>query len=131
MVKAAKKVVQGKTVRQLTDHGRVYISATFNNTLITITDDRGKTLYWGTSGASGFKGARKATPFAATTAAEGVAKKALADGMKTVDVYVKGPGIGRDAALRGIKGAGLSISMIADMTPIPHNGPRAKKKRRV
>lgn len=120
-----------KVTRAIGDHGRVYINATFNNTLVTITDESGNTLYWGSAGGSGFKGARKATPFAATSAVEQAAKKALVSGIKTVDVYVKGPGVGRDAALRGLKNAGLAISMIADVTPIPHNGPRAKKKRRV
>lgn len=129
MVKEAKKKI--KAVKVTGDHGRVYINATFNNTLVTITDDGGNTVFWGSSGAAGFKGARKATPFAATTAVDAAAKKALASGMKTVDVYIKGPGVGRDAALRGLKSAGLSISMIADVTPMPHNGPRAKKKRRV
>lgn len=129
MVKEVKK--KTKTTKVVGNHGKVYIKATFNNTLVTITDDSGKTLFWGSAGAAGFKGARKSTPFAATTAVEVAAKKALAAGVKTVDVYVKGPGVGRDAALRGIKSAGLAISMIADVTPIPHNGPRAKKKRRV
>lgn len=129
MIKEKKK--KTTAVRIVGEHGRVYISATFNNTLVTITDDIGKTLFWGSSGASGFKGARKATPFAATTAVEKVARRALGDGIKTVDVYIKGPGVGRDAALRALKSAGLSISMIADITPIPHNGPRLKKKRRV
>jgi small subunit ribosomal protein S11 len=86
---------------------------------------------WSSAGASGFKGARKSTPFAATTAMENAAKKALAKGVRSVEVYVKGPGAGRDAALRAIKSAGLSISLIADITPIPHNGPRAEKKRRI
>lgn len=129
MAKETKKTTQKQKING--DHGRVYINATFNNTLVTITDDIGNTLYWGSSGAAGFKGARKSTPFAATTAVEGIAKKAMVSGIKTVDVFVKGPGVGRDAALRGLKGAGLSISMIADITPIPHNGPRMKKKRRV
>jgi small subunit ribosomal protein S11 len=119
---------QQKTVKE---HGRVYVNATFNNTLVTITDEIGNALFWGASGASGFKGARKSTPFAASSAMETVAKKALTAGMKSVDVYIKGPGVGRDATLRAIKGAGLAISMIADITPIPHNGPRAKKKRRI
>lgn len=114
-----------------TDKGRVYVSATFNNTLVTITNDKGEVVAWSSAGASGFKGTRKSTPFAATTAMENVAKKALDKGIKTVDVYIKGPGSGRDAALRGIKSAGLSISLIADVTPIPHNGPRAEKKRRI
>jgi small subunit ribosomal protein S11 len=109
----------------------VYISATFNNTLVTITNEKGDTVAWSSAGASGFKGTRKSTPFAATTAAEAVARKAIDAGIKTVEIYVKGPGSGRDAALRAIKSAGLSISLIADITPMPHNGPRAQKKRRV
>ena len=129
MAKEIKKKV--KTTKASGDHGRVYVTATFNNTLVTITDDLGNTLFWGGAGAAGFKGARKATPFAATSAVEGVAKKAKERGIRTVDVYIKGPGVGRDAALRGLKSAGLTISMIADVTPMPHNGPRAKKKRRV
>lgn len=113
------------------EKGRVYISATFNNTLVTITDDSGKTLLWGSAGASGFKGTRKSTPYAGTTAVEAVIKKAKDQfGLKDFQIYVKGPGPGRDAALRAVKGAGVNISMIADITPIPHNGPRPKKKRR-
>lgn len=126
-VKTSKK----KSTLKVSANGKVYISATFNNTLVTITNDKGDTVAWSSAGASGFKGTRKSTPFAATTAVEGVAKKALDAGIKTVEVFVKGPGAGRDAALRAIKSAGLSISMIADLTPMPHNGPRAEKKRRV
>jgi small subunit ribosomal protein S11 len=114
------------------ENGKVFISASFNNTLVTVTDESGKTLAWGSSGASGFKGTRKSTPFAATTAVEKVLKKAKEEnGIKEVEIYVKGPGAGRDAALRAIRSAGVKISLIADMTPIPHNGPRPKKKRRV
>lgn len=111
--------------------GRVYILATFNNTLVTITDSVGNTLFLGSSGACGFKGARKSTPFAATTAAEMVAKKASMLGLSEVEVYIKGPGGGRDAALRALRNAGLTITLIADVTPMPHNGVRAKKKRRM
>ena len=111
--------------------GKVFVTSTFNNTLITITNDKGDTVSWSSSGASGFKGTRKSTPYAATVAAETAARKALESGIKSVEVYVKGPGSGRDSTLRAIKTVGLSISMIADVTPIPHNGPRAKKKRRV
>lgn len=112
--------------------GRVYVTATFNNTLVTLTDNQGNTLAWGSSGASGFKGARKATPFAGITAVEGVAQKARSNyNMEQVEVYIKGPGPGRDAAIRALKNAGMNITMIADVTPIPHNGPRAKKRRRV
>ena len=99
--------------------------------LITITNDKGEAIGWSSAGSSGFKGTRKSTPFAATSAAENVSKKAVGKGLKTVEVYVKGPGAGRDSALRAIKSGGLSISLIADITPIPHNGPRAKKKRRI
>lgn len=114
------------------EKGRVYITSTFNNTLISITDDVGNTLAWGSSGSVGFKGTRKSTPFAATTAVDQVAKKAIAShNLRSVDVYIKGPGAGRDAALRALKSAGLNITMIADVTPIPHNGVRPKKKRRV
>ncbi|MEK7160022.1 MAG: 30S ribosomal protein S11 [Patescibacteria group bacterium] len=132
----AKKTVTAKakvkkTSLKISERGRVYISATFNNTLVTFTNDKGDTVLWSSAGAAGFKGARKSTPFAATTAVENAAKKVLEKGVKSVDVYVKGPGAGRDAALRAIKSAGLSISLIADVTPIPHNGPRASKKRRI
>jgi len=114
------------------EKGRVYITSTFNNTLVTITDEKGNTLGWGSSGSVGFKGTRKSTPFAATTAVDQVAKKVITNyGLKSVDVYIKGPGVGRDAALRALKSAGLIITMIADVTPIPHNGVRPKKKRRV
>ncbi len=125
------KTAKKKSNLKVSNNGKVFISATFNNTLVTITNDKGDTVAWSSAGASGFKGTRKSTPFAATTAVEGVAKKAVDSGIKTVEVFVKGPGAGRDAALRAIKAAGLSISMIADVTPMPHNGPRAQKKRRV
>lgn len=111
--------------------GRAYITSTFNNTLITITNDKGDPIGWSSAGSAGFKGTRKSTPFAATSAMEIVVKKAVEKGLKTVEVYVKGPGAGRDSALRAIKSGGLSISLIADITPVPHNGPRAKKKRRI
>jgi len=111
--------------------GRVFITSTFNNTLVTITNAKGDVVAWGSSGSAGFKGTRKSTPYAASSAAEVAVKKAVEKGLKTVDVYVKGPGAGRDAALRAIKNGGLSILSIADITPIPHNGARAKKKRRI
>lgn len=118
--------------KKIIEKGRIYIAATFNNTLITITDDRGNTLGWGSAGAVGFKGTRKSTPFAATTVVDQVVKKVVANfGMRSVEVYIKGPGVGRDAALRALRNAGLTISMIADVTPMPHNGARPKKKRRV
>jgi small subunit ribosomal protein S11 len=119
-------------VKKEIEKGKIYISASFNNTLVTVTDLDGRTLVWGTSGSVGFKGTRKATPFAATTAVEKVLNKAKEDhNLKELEVYVKGPGVGRDAALRAIRSAGLKISLIADITPLPHNGPRPKKKRRV
>lgn len=118
-------------VKKTVEKGKVYVTATFNNTVVTITDSTGNTLCWGSGGGVGFKGARKATPFAATTAVEATAKKAAAFGLKEVQVFIKGPGAGRDAALRALKSAGLVITLIADVTPIPHNGVRAKKKRRV
>lgn len=112
--------------------GKIYIHASFNNTLVTVTGENGETLAWGSSGASGFKGTRRATPYAATTSVEKVLAKAKSDfGLKEVEVYIKGPGPGRDAALRAIRAAGVGISLIADVTPVPHNGPRPKKKRRV
>ncbi len=121
MPKKAKKITRG----------RLYITATFNNTLITVTDSSGNTIYWGTTGTAGFKGSRKSTPFAATTAVERVIERAQDFGLEEVEVYIKGPGPGRDAALRVLRGAGLKISLIADVTPIAHNGPRSKKRRRV
>lgn len=120
-----------KKQQKLVTSGRIYITATFNNTLITITDSSGNTIGWGSAGASGFKGARKSTPYAATSATEQVIRKAKERGLREVAVYIKGPGAGRDASLRAIRAAGLSISLIADVTPIPHNGCRPKKKRRV
>ena len=129
----AKKVTVKKknTAPKNLTSGRVYVTATFNNTLVTLTDPAGNTLAWGSSGASGFKGARKATPFAAITAVEKVAQAAKGYGVNQVEVFIKGPGSGRDAAIRALKNAGMNITMIADVTPVPHNGPRAKKKRRV
>lgn len=120
-----------KKQKRVVEKGKVFITATFNNTLVTVTDMDGNTLCWGSSGMAGFKGARKSTPYAATTAVEAVSRKAQGMGLREVEVYIKGPGAGRDAALRGLKAVGLGISLIADVTPIPHNGVRAKKKRRV
>jgi small subunit ribosomal protein S11 len=120
-----------KSTLVVSEKGKVYVSATFNNTLVTITNDKGQTIGWSSAGAVGFKGTRKSTPFAASTAVENVAKRAFEKGLRTVEIYIKGPGAGRDSALRAIKSAGLSILLIADITPIPHNGPRASKKRRI
>ncbi len=110
---------------------KIYISASFNNTLVNICDSNGGTISWSSSGASGFKGTRKSTPFAATTALELAIKKAKDHGVTEVEIFVKGPGPGRDAALRAVKASGVKIMAIADVTPMPHNGPRPKKKRRV
>ncbi|MBI4097571.1 MAG: 30S ribosomal protein S11 [Candidatus Levybacteria bacterium] len=126
-----KKTLVKRKVERVTENGRVYITATFNNTLVTITNNKGDTIGWSSAGATGFKGTRKSTPYAATSAVENVAKRAAAKGLKNVEVYIKGPGAGRDSALRALKTAGISISQIADITPIPHNGPRASKKRRI
>ncbi|OFW34791.1 MAG: 30S ribosomal protein S11 [Candidatus Aquicultor primus] len=112
-------------------HGAAHIQSTFNNTIVTITDQQGNTIAWQSAGASGFKGSRKSTPFAAQVAAEAVAKKAQEHGMKRVDVYVKGPGAGRETAIRTLQANGLEVAGITDVTPVPHNGCRPRKRRRV
>ena len=117
--------------RKQVPRGNAYIQSTFNNTLVTITDPDGNVLSWSSSGVAGFKGSRKSTPFAASQAAEDAAKKAMEHGLRSVDVYIKGPGSGREAAIRSLQGAGLGIIAIIDVTPIPHNGCRPPKKRRV
>jgi len=117
--------------RKQVPRGNAYIQSTFNNTLVTITDPDGNVLSWSSSGVAGFKGSRKSTPFAASQAAEDAAKKAMEHGLRSVDVYIKGPGSGREAAIRSLQGAGLGIMAIIDVTPIPHNGCRPPKKRRV
>jgi small subunit ribosomal protein S11 len=117
--------------RKQVPRGNAYIQSTFNNTLVTLTDPGGNVLSWSSSGAVGFKGSRKSTPYAASQAAEDAAKKAMEHGVRAVDVYVKGPGSGREAAIRSLQSAGLAISAIIDVTPIPHNGCRPPKKRRV
>lgn len=127
------KITKSKQAARLTKipHGKGFVTATFNNTIVTVTDPNGKAIVWGTAGASGFKGARKATPYAATSAVETISKKIKERGMNSIEIYVKGPGPGRDAAIRAFKSAGLEITAIADLTPIPHNGPRPSKRRRV
>ena len=130
MTKTIKKIKKQTTEKKITS-GRVYVTATFNNTLVTLTDNSGATLAWGSAGASGFKGARRATPFAAISAMEQVAQKAKEMGVVSVELFIKGPGSGRDATIKALRGAGINITMIADVTPIPHNGPRPKKRRRV
>jgi len=116
---------------QDTSKAKVYVTATFNNTIVTVTDTVGQTIAWSSSGKAGFKGSRKSTPFAASIAVEQVSKKILAMGIKEVEVYIKGPGSGREASLRSLKSAGLKLLLIADVTPIPHNGPRQPKPRRI
>ena len=129
MAKPATKV--RKKVKKNVAEGIAHIHASFNNTIITITDRQGNALSWATSGGAGFKGSRKSTPFAAQVAAETAAKKAMEHGVKEVEVYVKGPGAGRESAIRALQAAGLIISLIKDVTPIPHNGCRPPKRRRV
>ncbi len=131
MASPAKKVVKKKKERKNIPNGVAHIQATFNNTMITITDSVGNVVAWSTAGCKGFKGSRKSTPFAAQIAAEDCAKKAQEHGMRTVEVYVKGPGSGRESALRALQAAGFNISFIRDVTPIPHNGCRPPKRRRV
>ncbi len=113
------------------ERGCAHIRSTFNNTIVTITDTQGNALSWASSGGLGFRGSRKSTPFASQMAAETAAKAAMEHGLKTVEVYVKGPGAGREAAIRALQTAGLEVSMIKDVTPIPHNGCRPPKRRRV
>ena len=131
MAKAAKKVVKRRRERKVVEKGAVHIRSSFNNTMVTITDLEGNALSWASSGGLGFRGSRKSTPFAAQTAAETAAKAAMEYGLKTVEVYVKGPGQGREAAIRALQSAGLEVVMIKDVTPIPHNGCRPPKRRRV
>ena len=117
--------------RKNIDRGAVHIQSTFNNTIVTITDVQGNSLSWASAGGLGFRGSRKSTPFAAQMAAETAAKAAMEHGLKTVEVFVKGPGAGREAAIRALQSAGLEVNMIKDVTPIPHNGCRPPKRRRV
>ncbi len=120
-----------RRARKNVAQGIVHIYAPFNNTIITITDKAGNTICWSSAGASGFKGTRKSTPFAARVAAQNAYRMAVENGMQEVDVYVKGPGPGREAAIRALQGSGLKVKSITDVTPIPHNGCRPKKRRRV
>jgi small subunit ribosomal protein S11 len=120
-----------KRERKAIPRGRAYIQSTFNNTIITLTDPQGNVISWGSSGTAGFKGSRKGTAYAAQRAAEAAAKKGMEHGLRQVDVYVKGPGSGREAAIRSLQAAGLNITSIRDVTPIPHNGCRPPKRRRI
>ena len=131
MATATKKVVKKRRERKNVEKGAAHICSTFNNTLITITDVHGNTISWASAGELGFKGSRKSTPFAAQMASETAAKAAMEHGLKSVDVYVKGPGSGRESAIRALETVGLQITMIKDVTPVPHNGCRPPKRRRV
>ena len=130
MVKAVRKTGKKKEKKNITD-GIAHIQSTFNNTIVTITDLSGNVIAWSSSGLQGFKGSRKSTPFAAQMAAEDVVRKAKEQGMRKVQVYIKGPGAGRESALRSLQIAGLTITLIRDVTPVPHNGCRPPKRRRV
>ncbi len=132
MAKAQKKgATRRRREKKNIERGAVHISSTFNNTIITITDVHGNAISWASAGEMGFRGSRKSTPFAAQTAAETAAKSAMEHGLKIVEVFVKGPGSGREAAIRALQTAGLEVTMIKDVTPIPHNGCRPPKRRRV
>ena len=130
MAKVAKRVTK-KRVRKNVEHGQVHIQASFNNTIVTLTDAQGNAISWASAGGLGFKGSRKSTPYAAQMAAETAAKAAAPSGLKTVDVFVKGPGSGREAAIRALAANGINVTSIQDVTPVPHNGCRPPKRRRV
>ena len=131
MAKAKKVVRTRRLERKNVVAGQAHIQSTFNNTIISITDIEGNVISWGSAGAQGFKGSRKSTPFAAQVTAEATAKKALEHGMRQIEVFVRGPGAGREAAIRSLQATGLEVNAITDVTPIPHNGCRPPKRRRV
>ncbi|BFL73044.1 MULTISPECIES: 30S ribosomal protein S11 [Anaerococcus] len=131
MAQKGKTTSRKRRVKKNVERGQAHINSTFNNTMVTITDMQGNALSWASAGQLGFRGSRKSTPFAAQEAAETAAKKAIDQGLKTVEVYVKGPGSGRESAIRSLQAAGLEVTMIKDVTPIPHNGCRPPKRRRV
>ena len=131
MANVAKKSVKKRRDRKNVESGAAHIRSSFNNTIVTITDTHGNTISWASAGEMGFKGSRKSTPYAAQVAAKTAAKLAMEHGMKTVEVFVKGPGSGREAAIRALQTTGLNITLIKDVTPIPHNGCRPPKRRRV
>ena len=128
---AAQRTRVRRRERKSIPRGRVYVSSTFNNTIITLTDPNGGVVSWGSGGTAGFKGSRKSTPYAAQLAAEGATQRAMEHGLREVEVFVKGPGAGREAAVRALQSSGLRILAIRDITPIPHNGCRQSKRRRV
>jgi small subunit ribosomal protein S11 len=129
--KTVKKTGRKRREKKFVDRGQAHIKSTFNNTIVTITDSVGNTLSWSSSGKLNFRGSKKSTPYAAQMAADAAAKAAMEYGLKTVDVFVKGPGSGREAAIRALQAAGLDVTMIKDVTPVPHNGCRPPKRRRV
>ena len=131
MAERKRAVKQRRRERKNVPQGHVHIQATFNNTIITITDPTGAVLSWGSAGTAGFKGSRKSTPYAAALSADGAARRAMEHGLRQVEVFVKGPGSGREAAIRALQASGLNVLAIRDVTPIPHNGCRAPKRRRV
>jgi len=131
MAKKAQKSKTKRRVRRNIPEGKVFIQSTFNNTIVTITDPSGAVVAWGSSGKAGFKGSRKGTPYAAQMSGQDAARQAQNDGMRRVEVYVKGPGSGREAAIRALQGAGLMVTSIRDVTPIPHDGCRPRGRRRV
>lgn len=127
----AKKVIKKRRERKNIEKGQVHIRATFNNTIVTVTDAYGNAISWASAGGLGFKGSRKSTPFAAQSACEAAAKTAMEHGLKSVEVFVRGPGSGRESAIRALETVGLQVTMIKDVTPVPHNGCRPPKRRRV
>ncbi len=131
MAKKVTKRATKKRVKKNVEHGQAHIKASFNNTIVTLTDPEGNALSWASAGGLGFRGSRKSTPYAAQMAAEAAAKAGLQHGLKTVDVFVKGPGSGREAAIRAIQACGIDVTSIKDVTPVPHNGCRPPKRRRV
>jgi small subunit ribosomal protein S11 len=128
---AQKKRTRKRRERKSIPAGRAYIQSSFNNTIVTLTDPQGNVIAWGSSGTAGFKGSRKGTPYAAQLAARDAARKGMEHGLRQVEVFVRGPGSGREAAIRSLQGSGLAITSIRDVTPIPHNGCRPRKRRRV
>lgn len=120
-----------KKITKMVPQGTAYIHATFNNTIVTVTDETGNAICWASGGTSGFKGSRKSTPYAAQVTAEGAARKAMEHGLRSIDVFIKGPGAGREMAIRALAASGLQVTSISDVTPIPHNGCRPPKRRRV
>lgn len=130
-VRSTRRTTTARKAKRTLSAGQIHIFASFNNTIITITDKKGNTVCWGSSGSAGFKGSRKSTPFAARLAAEQAIKAATSMGLQEVDVYIKGPGPGRESAIRAVQALGLRVHSISDITPVPHNGCRPPKKRRV